>query len=594
MKRRNLFLKFLQWRIRNIPDTIFLIILSIGIGLVSGLAAFILKKTVYGIEDTLFSYFDPSDKIYIFLIFPFIGIVLTVFFLRYFIRDDVGHGVPRILYAISKLDGSMRRHKLFSSLVGGSLTAGFGGSVGLESPIISTGASIGSYLGQILKLSYKHKTLLIGCGVAGAMASIFTTPIAAVIFGFEVLLLDLSTASIIPLLIASVTGAVTTKMLLSEQYLVHFKVTEEFIINDIPFFVVLGIVTGFISVYFHYVHFKIIKLFSPIKSFWTKAFIGGSLLGLMIFFFPALYSEGYDSIRHIVSGDAEKIMNYSFFADSKNVFTLIGFTICLIFFKAIATTLTTEAGGVGGIFAPAAVMGGLGGFALSRLINSLFGNAGLHEGNFTLIGMASVLGGVLQAPLTAIFLIAEMSNGYELIVPLMLSTSIAFLIARTFNKHSLFHRRLIEQGLFLHYRDNTVLKQMQIKDLLETNVLTINVNGTLGNLVEMVKKAKRNIFAVVDNDNVFIGIISLEEIRNVMFDKEKYDQPIVKYLYQMLDDEKISVNEDLHEVMNKFKRTGNYNLIVIDGNRYVGLVSRANILRAYRENLLAEESDEKA
>lgn len=594
MKRRNLFVKFLQWRIRNIPDTIFLIIISIGIGLVSGLAAFILKKTVYGIEDTLFSHFDPSDQIYIFLIFPIIGIVLTVVFLRYFIRDDVGHGVPRILYAISKLDGSMRRHKLFSSLVGGSLTAGFGGSVGLESPIISTGASIGSYLGQVLKLSYKHKTLLIGCGVAGAMASIFTTPIAAVIFGFEVLLLDLSTASIIPLLIASVTGAVTTKMLLSEQYLVHFKVTEEFIIGDIPFFIILGIVTGFISVYFHYVHFKIIKLFSPIKSFWTKAFIGGSLLGLMIFFFPALYSEGYDSIRQIVSGDAEKIMNYSFFADSKNVFTLIGFTICLIFFKAIATTLTTEAGGVGGIFAPAAVMGGLGGFALSRSINTLFVNAGLHEGNFTLIGMASVLGGVLQAPLTAIFLIAEMSNGYELIVPLMLSTSIAFLIARTFNKHSLFHRRLIEQGLFLHYRDNTVLKQMKIKDLLETNVLTINVNETLGNLVEMVKKAKRNIFAVVDDDNVFIGIISMEEIRNIMFDKEKYDDPIINYLYQMLDDEKISVNEDLHEVMNKFKRTGNYNLIVIDDNRYVGLVSRANILRAYRENLLAEESDEKA
>jgi CIC family chloride channel protein len=594
MGKRNLFIKFLQWRIRNIPDTFFLIILSIGIGLVSGLAAFVLKKTVYGIEDTLFSNFNPSDQIYIFLIFPIIGIVLTVFFLRYIIRDDVGHGVPRILYAISKLDGSMRRHKLFSSLVGGSLTAGFGGSVGLESPIISTGASIGSYLGQVLKLSYKHKTLLIGCGVAGAMASIFTTPIAAVIFGFEVLLLDLSTASLIPLLIASVTGAVTTKMLLSEQYLVHFKVTEEFIIGDIPFFIVLGVVTGFISVYFHYVHFKIIKLFSPIKSFWTKAFIGGSLLGLMVFFFPALYSEGYDSIRQIVSGNAEKIMNYSFFADSTSVFTLIGFAICLMFFKAIATTLTTEAGGVGGIFAPATVMGGLGGFALSRTINSLFANVGLHEGNFTLIGMASVLGGVLQAPLTAIFLIAEMSNGYELIVPLMLSTSIAFLIARTFNKHSLFHRRLIEQGLFLHYRDNTVLKQMRLKDLVETNVLTINVKDNLGDLVEKVKKAKRNIFAVVDDDNFFIGIISMEEIRTVMFDKDKYNEPVTNYLYQMLDDEKVSVKEDLHEVMNKFNRTGNYNLIVIDGNRYVGLISRANTLRAYRENLLAEESDEKA
>lgn len=390
MDTHSLFVKFLKWRAKNLPDTIFLILLSIIIGLITGLAAFALKKTVYGIEDNLLSFYASSQRVYLFLVFPLVGIILTVIFLRYIIRDNVGHGVPRILYAISKLDGSMRRHKLFSSLVGGSLTAGFGGSVGLESPIISTGASIGSYLGQILKLSYKHKTLLIGCGVAGAMASIFTTPIAAVIFGFEVLLLDLSTASIIPLLIASVTGAVTTKMLLSEQYLVHFKVTEEFNIGDIPFFIILGVVTGFISVYFHYVHFKIIKLFSLIKSFWTRAFVGGTLLGLLIFLFPALYSEGYDSIRHIVSGNAEKIMNYSFFADSTNALTLIGFTIFLMLFKAIATTLTTEAGGVGGIFAPAAVMGGFGGFALSRSLNEMFSGLGLHEGNFTLIGMASI------------------------------------------------------------------------------------------------------------------------------------------------------------------------------------------------------------
>lgn len=593
MRKHNYLAKFLQWRVKNLPDTLFLILLSIIIGLLTGFAAFLLKETVYGIEDRLMSFYNSSQRVYLFLIYPLIGILLTVIFLRFIVRDNVGHGVPRILYAISKLDGSMRRHKIFSSLIGGSLTAGFGGSVGLESPVISTGASLGSYLGQVLKLSYKHKTLLIGCGVAGAMASIFTTPIAAVIFGFEVLLLDLSTAAIIPLLIASVTGAVTTKMLLSEQYLVHFKISQEFDIGDIPYFVVLGVVAGFMSVYFHYAHFKIIKLFSHIKSFWLKAFVGGGLLGVILFFFPALYSEGYEMIRNIVSGNAIDIMNHSFFADSENIWTLVGFALFLILFKVIATTLTTEAGGVGGIFAPAAVMGGLTGFVLSRSINNVFGTLDLHESNFTLIGMASVLGGVLQAPLTAIFLIAEMSNGYELIVPLMLSTSIAFLIARTFNKHSLFHRRLIEQGLFLHYRDKSVLKQMKISDLVETNVLKINVNDRLGDLVEKVKKAKRNIFAVVDDDDIFIGIISLEEIRTDMFDKEKYDNPVTDYLYQMLDDDKVSITEDLQEVMNKFNRTGNYNLMVIDHNRYVGLVSRANILKAYRENLLAEESDDK-
>ena len=594
MENRSLFIKFLQWRARNLPDTIFIIVLSILIGLLTGLAAFALKKTVYGIEDFLLSSSDSDEQVYYFLFFPFIGIMLTVLFLKYIIKDNVGHGIPRILYAISKLDGSMRRHKIFSSLVGSSLTAGFGGSVGLESPIISTGASMGSYLGQVLKLSYKHKTLLIGCGVAGAMASIFTTPIAAVIFGFEVLLLDLSTAAIIPLLIASVTGAVTTKMLLSEQYLVHFKVTQLFDISDIPFFILLGVVTGFVSVYFHYVHFKIIKLFSGIKSAMVKVFIGGGLLGILLFIFPGLYSEGYDIIRHLVSGNAEAILNYSLFADMTNIWFLVLFALLLMLFKVIATTLTTEAGGVGGIFAPAAVMGGLSGFVLSRSLNNLFGTIDLHESNFTLIGMASVLGGVLQAPLTAIFLIAEMSNGYELIVPLMLSTSIAFMIARTFNKHSIFHRRLIEQGLFLHYRDKTVLKQMKITDLVEKNVLTIKINDKLGDLVELVKKAKRNIFAVVDDENTFMGIISLEEIRADMFDKEKYNEPIINYLYHMLDDEKVSVNEDLHEVMNKFNRTGNYNLIVLDGSSYVGLLSRANTLKAYRENLLAEESDEKA
>ena len=594
MENRSLFIKFLQWRARNLPDTIFIIVLSILIGLLTGLAAFALKKTVYGIEDFLLSSSDSDEQVYYFLFFPFIGIMLTVLFLKYIIKDNVGHGIPRILYAISKLDGSMRRHKIFSSLVGSSLTAGFGGSVGLESPIISTGASMGSYLGQVLKLSYKHKTLLIGCGVAGAMASIFTTPIAAVIFGFEVLLLDLSTAAIIPLLIASVTGAVTTKMLLSEQYLVHFKVTQLFDISDIPFFILLGVVTGFVSVYFHYVHFKIIKLFSGIKSAMVKVFIGGGLLGILLFIFPGLYSEGYDIIRHLVSGNAEAILNYSLFADMTNIWFLVLFALLLMLFKVIATTLTTEAGGVGGIFAPAAVMGGLSGFVLSRSLNNLFGTIDLHESNFTLIGMASVLGGVLQAPLTAIFLIAEMSNGYELIVPLMLSTSIAFMIARTFNKHSIFHRRLIEQGLFLHYRDKTVLKQMKITDLVEKNVLTIKINDKLGDLVELVKKAKRNIFAVVDDENTFMGIISLEEIRADMFDQEKYNEPIINYLYHMLDDEKVSVNEDLHEVMNKFNRTGNYNLIVLDGSSYVGLLSRANTLKAYRENLLAEESDEKA
>jgi len=588
MSRNKAFVRFLIWRAKKIPDQNFVLFLSVIIGFFAGISAALLKYTVINIETWLLSLYDVADQIIIFFFFPLFGILLTVIFLKYIIRDNVDHGVPRILYVISKLDGSMRNHKVFSSLIGGSLTAGFGGSVGLESPIISTGASFGSFIGQFLRLGYKHKTLLIGCGAAGAMASIFTTPIAAVIFAFEVLLLDLSSASLIPLLFASVTGAVTTKALTAEQYLVHFKVSEEFVMQDIPFFMILGVVAGFVSVYFHYMHFTIIKLFSRFKSKWTRLIIGGGLLGVVIYFFPPLFSEGYDSIREIVSGKAELLLNHTFFSDSNMALTLVIFTIFLILFKVIATTLTTEAGGVGGIFAPAAVMGGFTGFVISRGLNTLFSGMGLHESNFTLIGMASVLGGVLLAPLTAIFLIAEMANGYELIVPLMLSTSIAYLIAKTFNKHSIFTQKLSEMGDMFQYRDKTVIKQLRIKPLLEKDVLTISANKTLADLVQLVKKSKRNMFAVIGENRTFIGIVTLDDIRNDMFDPSKYDEPITNYMISPLDDQKVQISHDVQEIINKFNKTGNYNMVVIDGNKYVGIISRANLLKAYRENMIAD------
>lgn len=589
MKLNNLFVRFLKWRANHISDAFFVLILSVLIGFLSGLAAGLLKFIVISIRDKLFDYYSDSEHIILLLILPLIGILLTVIFLRYIIKDNIGHGVPRILYVISKLDGSMRRHKMFSSIVGGSLTAGFGGSVGLESPIISTGASIGSTFGQWLKLGYKHKTLLIGCGAAGAMASIFTTPIAAVVFGFEVLLLDLSTASLIPLLLSSVTGAVTTKILTSEQYLVHFKVTEEFAIQDIPYFIILGVVAGFVAVYFQFMHFKIIKFFTRFKSIWVKALVGGSALGILLYLFPPLYSEGYEAIRLIINGNAEELLDYTFLEGTGFYGALLIFTTLLIVFKVIATTLTTEAGGVGGIFAPAAVMGGFTGFTLSRGLNQIFEGMGLHESNFTLVGMAAVLGGVLMAPLTAIFLIAEMSNGYELIVPLMLSTSIAYLIARTFNKHSIFTQTLAEKGYLFQFRDKAVIKQLKIKNLLENDVITVAVSSTLGELVQRIKISKRNFFAAIDEQGTFIGMILLDDIRTDMFNRRKYKTPISDYLHVVLDDEKVSVDTDVQDVINKFNKTQNYNMIVVDGNKYVGIVSRANLLKAYRDSMISDD-----
>lgn len=589
MKLNDLFVRFLKWRANHISDAFFVLILSVLIGFLSGLAAGLLKFIVISIRDKLFSYYTDTEQIILLFIFPLTGIILTVLFLKFIIRDNVGHGVPRILYVISKLDGSMRRHKMFSSIVGGSLTAGFGGSVGLESPIISTGASIGSSFGQWLKLGYKHKTLLIGCGAAGAMASIFTTPIAAVIFGFEVLLLDLSTASLIPLLLSSVTGAVTTKLLTAEQYLVHFKVTEEFAIQDIPYFIILGVAAGFVAVYFQFMHFKIIKFFTRFKSIWVKALVGGSALGILLYLFPPLYSEGYEAIRFIINGNAEELLDYTFLEGTGFYGALLIFTTLLIVFKIIATTLTTEAGGVGGIFAPAAVMGGFTGFTLSRGLNQIFESLGLHESNFTLVGMAAVLGGVLMAPLTAIFLIAEMSNGYELIVPLMLSTSIAYLITRTFNKHSIFTQTLAEKGYLFQFRDKAVIKQLKIRNLLENDVITVPVNSTLGELVQRIKISKRNFFAAIDEQGTFIGMILIDDIRGDMFNRRKYKTPVSTYLHVVLDDEKVSVDTDVQDVINKFNKTQNYNMIVVDGNKYVGVVSRANLLKAYRDSMISDD-----
>ncbi len=591
MGRRKFFNGFLSWRAQHLTDRSFVLILSVLIGFLAGIAAAVLKVTVITIGDKLFGFYSDSDTILPLIVFPTIGIILTIFFLKYIIRDNVGHGVPRILYVISKLDGSMQNHKVFSSLFGGALTAGFGGSVGLESPIISTGASIGSSIGQILKLSYKHKTLLIGCGAAGAMASIFTTPIAAVIFAFEVLLLDLSSASLIPILMASVTGAVTTKLLTAEQYLVHFKVTEEFMIADIPYFLLLGVLTGFVAVYFHFMHFKIIQLFARIKSVWSKALIGGSALGILLYLFPPLYSEGYDFIRLIITGKSDELLNYTFVEGSNAAFVLVAFVALLVIFKVIATTLTTEAGGVGGIFAPAAVMGGFSGFALSRIINTMGENLRLHESNFTLVGMASVLGAVLMAPLTAIFLIAEMSSGYELIVPLMLSTSIAYLIAKKFNKHSIFTQKLAEEGDLFQYKDMTVVKQLDITSLLETDLLQIKLSSTLGDLVKLIKKSKRNIFIVVDDNENFIGIILLDKVRTDMFNHYKYKDPISNYLYSPLSDEKVDISNDAKEILNKFHKTNNYNMVVLEGKKYRGIISRANLLKSYRENMIADIDD---
>lgn len=585
MNIRGIIGKFLIWRVRNLPDKYFVIILSVLIGLGAGLSSYLLKSFVFYIKNELTGFFSISSQNIWYVLYPGIGIAIAVILIRYVIKDTSGHGIPRILYVISRLDGKMKRHKFFSSVLGSSFTAGFGGSIGLESPIISAGASIGSGIGQTLRLNYRNTTLLIGCGAAGAMASIFTTPIAAVIFSLEVLMLDLTTVSIIPLLIASVTGAITTKLLLAEEILIHFSVTQPFEVNDVHLYILLGVLCGLVSLYFTWMHEFIKRKFLRTDNFIKKLVIGGLALGVLIFLLPPLYGEGYAAIKLIMTGHSDQLLNNTALYEFRDIsWVFILFLLLLIVTKIIATTLTVEAGGIGGIFAPAAVMGGLTGFTVSRGINLLGISNPLHEGNFTLVGMAGVLGGVLHAPLTAIFLIAEMTNGYELIVPLMLTTAISFITIKTFSPHSIFTRQLAETGdLITHDKDKTVLTLLNVKRVIDTDLKTISPDSTLGDLVKLIEKSKRNIFPVVDESGLYLGVIDMDDVRGDMFHSEKYSTPISDYILQVKD--KVSTSESMESVMEKFRSTGYYNLPVIDDGKYIGFVSRANIFKAYRKVL---------
>lgn len=577
--------RFMIWRLRHLPDNYFVIILSVIIGLGAGLSSFLLKTFVFYIKNELTGFFNISNQNIWYILYPGIGIAIAVLLIRYLIKDPSGHGIPRILYVISRLDGKMKRHKFFSSLIGSSFTAGFGGSIGLESPIISAGASIGSGIGQTLRLNYKNTTLLIGCGAAGAMASIFTTPIAAVIFSLEVLMLDLTTVSIIPLLIASVTGAITTKLLLADEILIHFSVTQPFEVHDVHLYILLGVLCGMVSLYFTWMHEYIKTQFRKVDHYLKKLLIGGLALGLLIFLLPPLYGEGYSAITLIMTGQSDQLLNNTALYDYREIsWVFILFLGLLIVTKIIATTLTVEAGGIGGIFAPAAVMGGLTGFTIARGINLLGVTNPLHEGNFTLVGMAGVLGGVLHAPLTAIFLIAEMTNGYELIVPLMLTTAISFITIKTFSPHSIFTRQLAESGnLITHDKDKTVLTLLNVKRVIDSDLLTISPDSNLGDLTKLIEKSKRNLFPVVDKEGYYMGVVDMDDVRLDMFHEEKYQNPISDYILEIK--EKVTFSDSMENVMDKFRNTGYYNLPVVDNGKYIGFVSRANIFKAYRKVL---------
>ncbi len=590
MKRPKFIGKFLVWRGEHITERQFVYILSFFIGLISGLAAVVLKNTIHYTHEFLTRGFDIESESYWYLAYPVVGIFLTILFVRYFVKDNISHGVARILYAISKKNSIIKPHNNYSSIIASTLTIGFGGSVGAEAPIVLTGASIGSSIGRLLKLNYKSTTLLVGCGAAGAIAGIFKAPIAGLVFTLEVLMLDLTIASIVPLLISAVTGATVAYFLMGKEVLFSHDLAESFILNNIPFFIMLGVICGFISLYFTRAAMFIETRFEKISSPVWKLILGGGVLSLLIFIFPTLYGEGYVTITSLLNGDVSYVVENSFFYFLKdNYWLFIGYLILILVFKVVAMSVTNGTGGIGGVFAPTLFMGGITGFIVARVINGL-NWVHLPESNFALVGMAGLMAGVMHAPLTAIFLIAEITGGYSLLIPLIITATFSFITIMYFEPHSIYTKRLAKRGeLITHNKDKAVLTLMNWKKEIEKDLKTIHPDATLRELVKIISRSKRNIFPVVDDENMLLGVVLLDNIRDIMFNHEMYDLTFVRDL-MITPPSYVSSTDNMETVMQKFSESGVWNLPVIDNGKYVGLISKSRIFTAYRK-VLVQVSD---
>ncbi len=583
-------LDFTKYTISPVRLKRLVLVLSLVVGLVSGLAAVVLKNTVFFTHDLITHGFIFDDSNYLYLAFPFIGIVLTVIFAKYIIRDDIGHGISRILYAISRKQGRIESHNMYSSMIGSTLTVGFGGSVGLEAPIVLTGSSIGSYLGRLFRLNQKTVMVLIGAGATGAIAGIFNAPVAAVIFSLEVLMIDLTMGALIPLLIAAAAGASVSYLLMGSGVLFSFDLVDGFYIKHLPYYIGLGLFTGFASLYFTRATLFIESLFHKIKIKTARVVIGGASLGLLIFLLPSLYGEGYEFLELLINNKVDGLVNEDIISASSNTVQIIIFLGLIVLFKVVAMAVTNGSGGVGGIFAPSLFVGGVLGLLYARFIN-LFATSGIPEKNMALVGMAGVMAGVMHAPLTGIFLIAEITGGYELFTPLIITATISYLTIMYFEPHSIYTKKLAARGeLFTHHKDKSVLQMMNVVSHLETNFKTIDKESNLGELVKVIANSERNIIPVIDDENNFYGLVFVNDIRNIIFNQELYNKIQVADIMYM-PDPIVNINESMEDVAHKFQETSNYNLPVISDGKYLGFVSRARIFSTYQK-LLREFSEE--
>jgi chloride channel protein, CIC family len=555
------------------------------VGLASALAAVVMKNLVHYTRILLTRNMSTEHSDYLYLAYPLIGIFLTVIFVKYVVREHLSHGISRVLFAISRKNSYISKRNNWASVIASTLTIGFGGSVGAEAPIVLTGASLGSNIGRHYNLNYKNITLMLGCGAAGAISGIFQAPIAGIVFTLEVLMLDLTMSSIVPLLISSVTAAVVAYFLMGKEVLFSFEVRSTFLIKNLPYYMILGFACGLVGLYFTKLSMMIERIYKKIKNRYVRLTIGGFILGALIFFLPPLYGEGYNTIMLLLKGNTGAVATGTVFGPLISDFWGFSmFLLAILLFKAVATASTNGAGGVGGVVAPSLFIGGVTGFLLSSIANTILG-LNLPLSSFTLTGMAGIFASVLHAPLTAIFLIAEITGGYGLFVPLILTSTIAYVTTRSFQRHSIYHQQLADSGeLITHDKDKAVMILLDWNKEVEKDLATIDPKGTLGDLVKLIAKSKRNIFPVVDEYNILEGVVLLDDVRDRMFNPELYDKVTVREL-MTIPPSYIDISEKGDVVLDTFARTGAWNLPVLDQGKYVGFISKSRIFSAYREML---------
>ena len=583
---------FIHWRENNIKEKQFILILSFLVGIFTAIAALILKFLIHSIQNFLTDNFSATGVNYLYLVYPVVGIFLAGWFVRNIVKDDISHGVTKILYAISRRQGRIKRHNVWSSTI--AITIGFGGSVGAEAPIVLTGSAIGSNLGSVFKMEHRTLMLLVGCGAAGAIAGIFKAPIAGLVFTLEVLMIDLTMSSLLPLLISAVTAATVSYITTGTEAMFKFHLDQAFELERIPFVILLGIFCGLISLYFTRAMNSVEGVFGKLNNPYKKLALGGVMLSVLIFLFPPLYGEGYDTINLLLNGtsnaDWDTVMNNSLFYGYGNLLQV--YLILIILLKVFASSATNGGGGCGGIFAPSLYLGCIAGFVFSHFSNDFAFSAYLPEKNFALMGMAGVMSGVMHAPLTGVFLIAELTGGYDLFLPLMIVSVSSYLTIIVFEPHSIYSMRLAKRGqLLTHHKDRAVLTLMKMENVVENDFVTVHPEMDLGELVKAIAASHRNIFPVTDKNGVLLGIVLLDDIRNIMFRQELYHRFTVNKLMTSAP-AKLFDTDGMEQVMQTFDDTKAWNLPVVnEEGKYLGFVSKSKIFNSYRQVLVHFSED---